>query len=293
MPIQYFPSGSGGVGGGLGKSIQFYKTVNTNPGAGNPVTWDIVSFDGGLTNVSNQWVTLEANKTYRINAVHHADAGTTGQAIWHIETQTGTKLGRVINYSMNSGVDDMSNPSTVVLYTPTTNENVGFVLDSSSGIGEVGNGSTFLVEEVASTTTTVIETTVPNYSFRDNLTFSDTGTVDILITGADGIGDTQGDVNISYSSLERIGGSFFMHIEFNTYWKDGDITYDISNALASIGTCRITDYEQSITASSGNYSEEAVGAKKREFTDTTFITDRLDTISGNRLAKVFVTGVVV
>jgi hypothetical protein len=135
--------------------------------------------------------------------------------------------------------------------------------------------------------------TIP-YTFRDNLTFSDTGTVDILITGADGIGDTQGDVNISYSSLERIGGSFFMNIELNTYWVDGDITYDISNALASIGTCRITDYEQSIeTSSSGVYAESAVGAKKREFTDTTFIMDRLDTITGNRLAKVFVTGVVV
>jgi hypothetical protein len=83
-----------------------------------------------------------------------------------------------------------------------------------------------------------------------------------------------------------------MHIEFNTYWNDDDITYDISNALESIGTCRITDYEQSIATSSGAYGEGAVGAKKREFTDTTFITDRLDTITGNTLAKVFVTGIV-
>jgi hypothetical protein len=132
-----------------------------------------------------------------------------------------------------------------------------------------------------------------NYFFQNNLTFSDTGPVDILITGADGIGNNQGEVNISYSSLEMIGGSFFMHIEFNTYWKDGDILYDITNALNKLSpTARITDYEQSITTSSGSYGEGAVGAKKREFTDTTFITDRLDTITGNTLAKVFVTGIV-
>lgn len=134
---------------------------------------------------------------------------------------------------------------------------------------------------------------IPEYSFRDNLTVSDTDTgADIYVNGADGIGNSQGDINISYSSLERIGNTFFMHLEFDTYWKDGDITYNIAVALASLGTARITDYEQSITNSSGSYSEEAVGAKKREFTDVSFITDRLNTISGNRLAKIFVTGIV-
>jgi hypothetical protein len=127
---------------------------------------------------------------------------------------------------------------------------------------------------------------------KDNLTISTVGGTTDIVAGGTTIGTGSGQLFLQKGTyVQQSPNSWFMNLYFSTYWEDNNITLDISDTIGANG--RITFYQIYIdSGETGTFGLYPGGQNNTFIATGTINIDRLDGVTGNSPAMVFVSGII-